>query len=110
MKKKPGIIRSTKVRMLSLRLTHENKAALQAFADATYDGNISKAALDIILAVVCDRHILIFQRHLIAVEFHLGRFCSLLREESKHPELSELGSILEALEQIQLHLIEVTRI
>lgn len=104
MSKKSSIIRSTRGEMLSLRMTPEDKAALQDFANAIYDGNVSKAASDIILTVVCERHVLIFQRQLVAVAFHLNRFCHMLREESGRPEFSELLGILERLEHIQASL------
>lgn len=104
MKKKPGIIGSTKVKMLSLRLTPEHKAALQAFADAGFEGNISDAARDIIIAVACERHVLIFQHQLVAIALHLNRLCHMLREESGRPEFSELLGILERLEHIQASL------
>lgn len=101
MKKKPGAIRSTKAKTLSLRMRPEDKAALQAFADEIYEGNVSKAASDIILTVVCERHVLIFQRQLIAIAIHLNRFCHMLREDGILPELSELQNILEELENLQ---------
>lgn len=109
MKKKPGPIRSKKRVMLSLRLSPEDKAALQTYADAGYEGNISNAARDIILAVVCGRHALIFQRQLVAVAIHLNRLCHMLREESGRPEYSELLDILNQLEHIHVNLQGIIR-
>lgn len=104
MKKKPGAIRSAKTKMLSLRLTHEDKAALQTYADVGYDGNISEAARDIILAVVCDQHVLLFQIQLTAIALHLNRLCHMLREESGRPDFAELQGILKGLKHIHVNL------
>lgn len=89
-KRKSAFRSSAKGETITLRLSPEIKAALKAYADIAYDGNLSDAMRAIALATIHDKRALLHQEKIIALTVTLDRLCQFHRDGEGSRAFTEL--------------------